>query len=176
MNIRSFENIAPHIGEKVFIDVSSVIIGQVTLGDDCSVWPLTAIRGDVNPIKIGARTNIQDGTVCHVTSAHEGNGDGNPLIIGNDVTIGHRVVLHGCTLEDECLIGMNSVVLDKAIVKKHVLVGANSLVPPGKILESGYLYLGSPVKQIRALTIDEIAFFKQSAVHYVDLKHKYLEE
>ena len=175
MSIRNFQSHQPQLGKNVFIDETAVIIGQVQLGDDCSVWPLTAIRGDVNHITIGHRTNVQDGTVCHVTSPSKSDPQGNPLIIGNDVTIGHRVVLHGCTIEDECLIGMNSVVLDQAVVKKQVLVGANSLVPPGKVLESGYLYLGSPIKQIRKLTDDEITFFKHSAAHYVKLKNKYLE-
>jgi carbonic anhydrase/acetyltransferase-like protein (isoleucine patch superfamily) len=175
MNIRNFQVHKPQLGKQVFIDETAVVIGQVQLGDDCSIWPLTAIRGDVNYITIGQRTNIQDGTVFHVTSPFKDNPDGNPLIIGNDVTVGHRVVLHGCTIEDECLIGINSVILDQAVVKKHVLVGANSLVPSGKILESGYLYLGSPVKKVRKLTDDEIAFFKHSATHYVALKNKYLE-
>ena len=175
MNIRNFQAHQPRLAQNVFIDETAVIIGQVQLGDDCSIWPMTTIRGDVNYITIGQRTNIQDGSVFHVTSPSKSNPDGNPLIIGDDVTVGHRVVLHGCTIEDECLIGINSVVLDQAVVQKHVLVGANSLVPPGKILESGYLYLGSPVKQIRKLTDDEIAFFKHSAAHYVELKNKYLE-
>ena len=174
MNIRSFQEISPIIGQNVFIDSTAIVIGQVQLGDDCSVWPCTVIRGDENTITIGQRTNIQDGSVLHVNHANQLNPTGDPLIIGNDVTIGHRVVLHGCTIEDECLIGINSVILDKVIIKKHVLIGANSLVPSGKILESGYLYLGSPVKQIRALTDNEIAFFKYSAAHYVELKNKYL--
>jgi carbonic anhydrase/acetyltransferase-like protein (isoleucine patch superfamily) len=132
------------------------------------------VRGDVNQISIGARTNIQDGSVLHVNHAGEYNPQGNPLVIGHDVTIGHRVVLHGCTIEDECLIGINSVVMDGAIIREQVLVGANSLVPPGKELASGYLYVGSPVKQIRALTATEKAFFKYSAQHYVALKDNYL--
>ena len=176
MNIRNFQDHQPQLGKNVFIDATALVIGQVQLGDDCSVWPLTVIRGDENTITIGARSNIQDGSVLHVNHANELNLKGDALRIGNDVTIGHRVVLHGCTIEDECLIGINSVVLDQAVVKKHVLVGANSLVPPGKILESGYLYLGSPVKQIRKLTDDEIAFFKHSAAHYVELKNKYLDD
>jgi carbonic anhydrase/acetyltransferase-like protein (isoleucine patch superfamily) len=174
MKIRNFENYTPKIGKRVFIDETAVVIGQVTLGDDCSIWPLTVIRGDENTITIGNRTNIQDGAVLHVNHANPLNPKGDPLLIGNDVTIGHRVVLHGCTIEDECLIGINSVVLDRAVIQNNVLVGANSLVPIGKTLESGYLYLGSPVKQIRPLTDEEIKLLKYSAMHYVELKDKYL--
>jgi len=173
MNIRNFQEFSPQLGKHVFIDETAVVIGQVTLGDDCSIWPQTVIRGDENTITIGQRTNIQDGSVLHVNHANERNPTGDPLLIGNDVTVGHRVVLHGCTIEDECLIGINSVILDRALIKKNVLIGANSLVPSGKILESGYLYLGSPVKKIRQLTAEEIALLKYSALHYVELKNKY---
>jgi carbonic anhydrase/acetyltransferase-like protein (isoleucine patch superfamily) len=174
MNIRTFKNNTPTLGQRVMVDDSAVLIGNVTLGDDSSVWPATVIRGDVNNIHIGERTSIQDGTVLHVSHANNINPEGDALMIGDDVTVGHRVVLHGCTIGDECLIGINSVVLDKAVLQKHVLLGANSLVPPGKVLESGYLYLGSPVKQVRRLTEAELAYFKYSAEHYVTLKDEYL--
>ncbi len=172
MSIRKFGNILPLLKQHVYVDESAVVIGDVVLEEDVSVWPTAVIRGDVNKIRIGKRTNIQDGAVLHVSHANDANPNGDPLIIGNDVTIGHRVVLHGCTIDDECLIGINSVVLDKAHIKRHVLIGANSLVPPGKVLESGYLYLGSPVKQIRKLTEEELAYFTYSAEHYVKLKNR----
>lgn len=174
MNIREFNRIMPTLGERVFIDDTAVIIGEVIIGDDSSVFPTAVIRGDVNSIRIGERTNIQDGSVLHVSHRHPENPTGYPICIGDDVTVGHRVVLHGCTIENECLIGINSVVMDNVVVESHVIIGANSLVPPNKRLESGYLYLGSPVKQIRPLSEEEIRFLSYSAEHYVRLKDDYL--
>jgi carbonic anhydrase/acetyltransferase-like protein (isoleucine patch superfamily) len=130
------------------IDASSVVIGDVRMADDVSIWPLVAIRGDVNYVSI-ARTNIQDGSVLHVTHKSSYNPEGNPLIIGEDVTVGHKVMLHGCTIGNRVLVGMGSILLDGVIVEDDVMIGAGSLVPQNKRLESGYLYLGSPVKQIR---------------------------
>jgi carbonic anhydrase/acetyltransferase-like protein (isoleucine patch superfamily) len=149
------------------------------LGENVSVWPGAVIRGDINFICIGAGSNIQDCAVLHVN--HKSSQDtsldttGAPLVIGDNVTIGHGVILHGCMIEDECLIGMGSVVMDKALVQKHVLVAAGSLVPEGKVLESGFLYMGSPVKKIRQLTPDEIKFFMVSANGYIKLKDEYLK-
>lgn len=174
MNIRPYNDITPQLGKRVYVDPSAVVIGQVTLADDCAVWPTAVIRGDVNAITIGARSNVQDGSVLHVNHAGKYNPGGDSMIIGEDVTIGHRVVLHGCSIADQCLIGINSVVMDKAVVQSQVLIGANSLVPPGKELASGYLYVGTPVKQVRPLTQDELEFFKYSAEHYVKLKNQYL--
>lgn len=174
MKIREFDGHLPALGKRVFVDASAVVIGQVSLADDVAIWPTVVVRGDVNRIEIGARSNIQDGSVLHVNHKSSFNPEGDPLVIGEDVTVGHRVVLHGCTIEDECLIGINSVVMDRAIVHKNVLIGANSLVPPGKELQSGFLYVGSPVKQMRRLTEDELNFFKYSAEHYVRLKDQYL--
>lgn len=174
MNIRPFDGHKPTLGKRVYIDESAVVIGQVRLGDDAAVWPTAVVRGDVNHITIGARSNIQDGAVLHVNHAAEFNPEGDPLVIGADVTVGHRVVLHGCTIENECLIGINTVVMDKAVVRSQVLIGANSLVPPGKELASGFLYVGSPVKQTRPLTEAELRYFKYSAEHYVKLKDQYL--
>lgn len=172
MSIRRYKEFTPEIKKTAWVDPSAVVIGQCQLGEDVGIWPNATLRGDVNAIKIGARSNIQDGTVCHTTHDSPMT-KGSQCIVGTDVTIGHNVVLHGCVIEDECLIGMGSVVLDNAVVQKHVLVGANSLVPAGKVLESGYLYVGSPVKQLRALTDDEKAFFKYSAKHYVKLKNDF---
>ena len=175
LSLQSFQGHAPQLANGVFVHAAATIIGHVNLGDNVSVWPGAVIRGDINFIRIGAGSNIQDGAVLHVNHATSQDKLGSPLIIGEHVTIGHNVILHGCTIEDECLIGMGSIVMDKAIVHKNVLVAAGSLVPEGKILASGYLYMGSPVKQIRALTIEEIAFFLVSANNYIQLKNQYLQ-
>ncbi|MFZ5594153.1 MAG: gamma carbonic anhydrase family protein [Pseudomonadota bacterium] len=173
MTIRTFQNISPSIAGGVFIDDTALVVGDVTIGEDASLWPMAVARGDVHRIVIGARTNIQDGSVLHVTQANRFTPGGHPTIIGSDVTVGHRVILHGCTVEDHVLIGMGSVVLDGAIIRSRVLLGAGSLVPPGKELESGYLWLGSPVKKVRPLTEDERAYFEYSAAHYVALKNRH---
>lgn len=172
MTLRSYCNISPKLEDGAWVDDSAVVIGKCELGQDVSIWPNATLRGDVNDIKIGDRSNIQDGVVVHTTHQSDIT-KGSKCIVGKDVTVGHNAVLHGCIIEDECLIGMGAVVLDNAVVKKHVLVGANSLVPPGKVLESGYLYVGSPVKQARPLTDEEKAFFKYSADHYVKLKNSF---
>jgi len=174
MLIRPFKNHLPRVAARVYIDVAAVVIGDVTLGADSSVWPCAVIRGDVNSISIGERTNIQDGSVLHVTHKTASNSNGFPLIIGDDVTVGHSVILHGCTIAASSLIGMGSKILDGAIVHSHVVVGAGSLVPPGVELESGYLWLGAPVRKKRALTDEEMQFFAYSARHYVQLKDSYL--
>lgn len=174
--IRSYKGIIPQLGERVYIDNSAVIVGDITLGEDSSIWPLVAARGDVNQIKIGARSNIQDGSVLHVTHKNAENPNGYPLFIGDDVTVGHKVMLHGCTIGDRVLVGMGAIVLDGVIVESDVMIGAGSLVPPGKILQSGYLYVGSPVKQARELTDKEKAFLVKSAQNYVQNKNDYINE
>ncbi len=176
MTIRSYKGITPTYDNSVYIDESSVLVGDISLGKDSSVWPLVAARGDVNCIRIGERTNIQDGSVLHLTRASKSNPDGYPLIIGNDVTVGHKVMLHGCQLGNRILVGMGAIVMDNAIVEDDVIIGGGSLVPPNKRLESGYLYVGSPVKQARPLTEQERAFLKISADNYVQLKDEYLVE
>lgn len=175
-SLRSLHAWTPVLGRAVFVDPTAAVIGQVFLGDDASIWPQVSIRGDLLPIHIGARTNIQDGSVLHTTQKSAYNPEGYPLEIGEDVTVGHAVVLHGCTLKRLCLIGMGSIVLDGAVVEEEVLVGAGSLVPPHKVLESGFLWLGSPVKRIRPLTADERQFLRFSAQKYVDNKNLYLED
>jgi carbonic anhydrase/acetyltransferase-like protein (isoleucine patch superfamily) len=169
--IETFQGIAPQIGREVYIADSAAVIGDVVLGDNASIWPMTVIRGDVNHIRIGAETNIQDGSVLHVTQKTPGNSDGHPLIIGNGVTVGHRVVLHGCTIGDLCLIGIGAIVMDGAVLEDQVMIGAGALVPPGKRLESGYLYVGSPARQARPLKDAERAFFEVSKNGYVRLKN-----
>ncbi len=172
MSIRSYLGVMPTLSESAWVDQSAVVIGKCVLAEDVSIWPNVTLRGDVNNITVGARSNIQDGAVLHTT--HDSDlTKGSQCIVGQEVTVGHNVVLHGCTIEDECLIGMGAVVLDHAVVQRHVLVGANSLVPSGKVLESGFVYLGSPVKKVRPLTDKERAFFSYSAAHYVKLKNEY---
>lgn len=176
MTIRSYKGITPRFNQSVYIDESAVLVGDITLGEDSSVWPLVAARGDVNYIRIGERTNVQDGSVLHLTRASKSNPDGYPLIIGDDVTVGHKVMLHGCCLGNRILVGMGAIVMDNAIVEDDVIIGGGSLVPPNKRLESGFLYVGSPVKQARPLTEQELSFLKISATNYVELKDEYLAE
>lgn len=175
MSIRKYKGIYPTMTESSWVDESAVVIGKCQLGEDVGIWPNATLRGDVNDIIVGDRSNIQDGAVLHTTHESEVS-KGSKCIVGKDVTVGHNAVLHGCLIEDECLVGMGATVLDNAVVQKHVLIGANSLVPPGKVLESGYLYVGSPVKKARALTEEEKGFFKYSAAHYVKLKNDFQVE
>lgn len=174
--VRSYLHHSPQIGLRVMIDPSSVVIGNVELSDDVSIWPLVAIRGDVNAVKIGARSNIQDGSVLHVTHQSDYNPAGYPLLIGEDVTIGHKAMLHGCHIGNRVLVGMGSILLDGAVIEDDVMIGAGSLVAPGKRLESGYLYVGSPVRKVRALTPEEIEGLRYSANNYVRWKDEYLSE
>lgn len=174
--LRPFQKIFPKIGLRVMADPSSVVIGDVRLEDDVSIWPLVVIRADVNYIAIGARTNIQDGSVLHVTHKSSYNPDGNPLIVGEDVTVGHKAMLHGCTIGNRVLVGMGSILLDGVVVEDDVMIGAGSLVPQNKRLESGYLYLGSPVKKIRPLKDVEFEGLKYSANNYVRWKDEYLAQ
>lgn len=174
--LRPYKNHFPQQGDRVMIDNSSVVVGEVQLDDDVSIWPLVAIRGDVNKVVIGKRSNIQDGSVLHVTHQSSSNPEGYPLIVGEDVTVGHKAMLHGCTIGNRVLVGMGSILLDGVIVEDDVMIGAGSLVPPGKRLESGYLYLGSPVKQVRPLSEAEIAGLLYSSNNYVGWKNEYLSQ
>ena len=176
MNIRSHNHLHPKIAPGVFVDSTAVVIGDVEIGEDSSVWPLTVIRGDINKIRIGQRSNVQDGSVLHVTHAGPYNPDGFPLIIGNEVTIGHKVMLHGCTIGNRILIGMGAVVMDGATVEDEVVIAAGSLVPPGKTLKSGHMYMGRPARQVRPLTDKEKDYFKYTAQRYADLAAVYLSE
>jgi carbonic anhydrase/acetyltransferase-like protein (isoleucine patch superfamily) len=172
--LRALDGTTPTIGERVYIDESAVIVGDVTIGDDSSIWPFVAARGDVNAIRIGARTNIQDACVLHVTHDGPYTSGGIPLVIGDDVTVGHKVLLHACTIGNRCLVGMGAVVMDGVVVEDEVFIAAGTLVPPGKRLASGFLYRGSPAQQARALTPDELEMLQYSAQHYMRLKDRYL--
>jgi len=174
MNIRPFENHHPKIGKQVFIDPTALVIGQVEIADDSSVWPMATVRGDVHSVTIGARTSIQDGCVLHVTHAGPYDPEGHSLTIGDDVTIGHKAIIHGCTIKDRCLIGMGAVIMDNSVIHSGVILGANSLVPPNRELESGFLWVGSPAKKIRPLTEKEITYLEYSANNYVKLKDRHL--
>ena len=171
--IRSFRDTTPSIGANTYIDESAVVIGDVVIGANCSVWPLTVIRADINKIRIGDDTNIQDGSVLHVTHSGQYSPEGAELHIGNQVTIGHKTLLHGCRIGNQCLIGMGSIITDNVVVEDRVIIGSGSLVPPGKILESGYLYFGNPAIQKRALTETEIEYLSYVADHYILLKQHY---
>lgn len=174
MNIRPYRNQLPRLGARVYVDQAAVLIGNVELGDDASLWPYTVVRGDVNFICIGARTNIQDGAVLHVTHDSPYTPGGFPLMIGADVTVGHGAVLHACTVEDACLIGMHATVLDGSVVRKHAMVGAGAVVTPGKVLGEGELWMGNPARCVRKLDATQIEALYYSAKHYVKLKDEYL--
>ncbi len=161
-------------GRRVYVDPMAVVIGQVTLGDDVSLWPGTVVRGDVNEIHIGQRSNIQDGSVLHVTHDGPYSPGGLPLLIGDDVTVGHQVTLHACEIGNRCLIGMTSCIMDGAVLEDDVLLAAGSLVAPGYRLSAGSLYRGRPAKRVRDLEQDEFEMLRYSAAHYVRLKNRYL--
>ncbi|MCD9098236.1 gamma carbonic anhydrase family protein [Luteimonas fraxinea] len=175
MDLRPYRNTAPRLGARVYVDPAATVIGDVVLGDDVSVWPATVIRGDVNHVHIGARTSVQDGTVIHVSHAgpHAKRG-GFPTLIGSDVTIGHKAVIHACTIEDAALIGMGALVLDGAVVKKHAFVAAGAVVSPGKVVGEGELWVGNPARCVRKLDDAQIEGLYYSAAHYVRLKDEYL--
>ena len=174
MKLRTYRDRSPRLGARVYIDPAAVLIGDVELGDDASLWPCVVARGDVNFIRIGARTNIQDGAVLHVTHDGPYTPGGFPLTIGADVTVGHAAVLHACTIEDACLIGMHATVLDGAHVGKNAMIGAGALVAPGKVVGAGELWIGNPARCVRKLDARQIEQLYYSAQHYVRLKDEYL--
>jgi carbonic anhydrase/acetyltransferase-like protein (isoleucine patch superfamily) len=165
----------PMIGERIFLHPSCQVTGDVRIGDDSSVWCNTVLRGDVNRIVIGRGTNVQDLTVGHVSHKTPEKPEGSPLSVGDHVTVGHAVILHGCTIGNECLIGMGSIIMDDVVIPDRVMIGAGSLIPPGKVLQSGMLYVGRPAKALRALTAEEIAHLRHSAEHYIALKDNHLK-
>lgn len=174
MAIRIFKGCQPRLGCNVYVDDSAVLIGNVIVGDDVSIWPMSVARGDVAEIQIGSRTNVQDGCMIHGTHKGRYTPECFPVSIGQGVTVGHHAVIHGCVIGDYSLVGTASVVMDGVVVEDRVMIGAGSLVPPGKRLETGFLYIGSPVRRLRALTSDEQDRLEYSADHYVSLKDQYL--
>lgn len=173
MSIQTFEDHSPRIDPSAWVHDSAVVIGRVHLAEDVSIWPQVVIRGDVHEIRIGAGTNVQDGAVLHVTHAGPWTGEGHPLEIGAQVTVGHRAILHACRVGDRCVIGMAATVMDGAIIEPDTLLGAGALVPPGKVLEGGHLWVGAPAKKLRPLTERELQWLEYSAQHYVRLKGRY---
>ncbi|MEX1828392.1 gamma carbonic anhydrase family protein [Luteibacter sp. CQ10] len=174
MPLRSFKGILPRLGARVYVDPASTVIGDVELADDVSVWPGAVARGDVHHIRIGARSNLQDGAIIHVTHDGPYTPGGFPTLIGEDVTIGHGAVIHACTIEDACLIGMHATVLDGAVVRKHAFVAAGALVPPGKVVGERELWVGNPAKMVRLLSDRQVEQLYYSAANYVRLKDHYL--
>jgi len=173
MATRSFEGRMPSLGKGAYVDETALVIGDVVIGDDASVWPGAVVRGDIHFIRIGARTNIQDGSVLHVTHDSPFSRGGHPLVVGDRVTVGHGVILHGCIVGDLCLVGMGSVVMDGVQVGAGTILGAGSLVPPGKTLEGGYLWVGRPARRVRPLADAERSYLAYAAEHYVRLKDRY---
>lgn len=171
--IRRFEDHTPQIDPEAWLDPTSLVIGDVHIGPRSSIWPGVVVRGDINRIRIGVETNVQDGCVLH--NSHDGPfmPGGAALILGDRITVGHRAVLHGCEIGSGSLIGMGAIVMDRAVVEPGVMLGAGSLVPPGKVLQSGYLYTGSPARQARPLTDQEKAYFDYSAAYYVALAKRH---
>ncbi|MCJ7558830.1 MAG: gamma carbonic anhydrase family protein [Gammaproteobacteria bacterium] len=172
--IRPYRDQAPRFGHRVYVDPLSALIGDVTIGDDCSFWPGASVRGDVHEIVIGQRSNIQDNAVLHVTHDGPFSPGGRGLYVGDDVTVGHQVTLHACSVGHRCLIGIGAIVLDGAIIEDEVLLAAGSLVSPGKRLLSRHLYRGAPARPVRELTEQEIQRLLYSAGHYVNIKNNYL--
>jgi len=172
--IMKYKDLTPKIGKNSWIAASADVIGDVTMGEDCSIWFGTVIRGDVHKIIIGDRTSVQDLSMVHVTHYKlEDKSDGNPTIIGDDVTIGHKVMLHGCTIENACLIGMSTTILDGAVIGEESIVGAGSLVTKNKIFPPRSLIVGSPAKVVRSLSEKEINELYASASRYVEFKNSY---
>jgi carbonic anhydrase/acetyltransferase-like protein (isoleucine patch superfamily) len=173
MAIRDFQGTTPRIHASAYVDPAAVVIGDVTVGEHTSIWPMAVVRGDVNSVVIGAYTNVQDGSVIHCTHDGPYTPGGYPTRIGDRVTIGHNAVVHACTVGEYCLVGMSATIMDGAVLEPRVMLGAGSLVPPGKVLEGGCLWVGVPAKRVRALTERELESLNYSAEHYVRLKNKY---
>jgi carbonic anhydrase/acetyltransferase-like protein (isoleucine patch superfamily) len=168
--IRTFQGIKPTIPKSCFIEETAVVIGDVVMGEECSAWFHAVIRGDVNYIRIGLRTNIQDLSMLHVTH------DTAPLVIGDEVTIGHHVVLHGCTIKDRVLIGMGAIIMDDAVIGEDSIVGAGALVTEGTVVPPKSLILGAPAKVKRPVTDKELAWIRESAQNYVDYARQYMTD
>jgi carbonic anhydrase/acetyltransferase-like protein (isoleucine patch superfamily) len=173
--IRPYRQFRPQIARSAYVDPQACVIGRVTMAADASIWPFAVARGDVHEISIGARSNIQDGSVLHVTHDGRYSPGGRALVVGDDVTVGHGVILHACTIGDGCLIGMGSSVLDDVEIGHHAMIGAGSLIPPGKRVQPGALWLGNPAKFVRYLNDEEIEKLLYSAAHYVRIKNDYLD-
>jgi len=175
-HIRSFEGKTPTLAPDAWVDETALVIGDVTLGPRVSVWPFCVLRGDVNRIEIGTETNIQDGCILHVSHDSRFHPGGAGLRIGPRVTVGHQAVLHGCEIGELCLVGIGARVLDRAVLGPRTMLGAGALVPPGRRLEGGYLWVGSPARRARPLSEDELAYLEYSAEHYRRLTARHLAQ
>lgn len=173
LNVRAFEGKTPVIAESALIDSTAVVVGDVEIGAESSVWPMSVVRGDIHRIRIGARTNIQDGSVLHVSHDSRFVPGGYPLVIGDEVTVGHKVILHGCEIGNRCLIGMGAIVMDGAVLEPNIILGAGSLVTGGTRLDGGYLWVGSPARRVRPLKEQELEYLEYSAGHYVKLARRH---
>lgn len=175
--LMSFEGNSPVLGKDVFIAPSADVIGEVHMGEDSAIWFGCVIRGDIHYIHIGKRSNVQDLSMIHVTHyKKDDKSDGNPTIIGDDVTIGHKVMLHGCEIKNACLIGMSATILDGAVIGEESIVGANSLITKNKKFPPRSLIMGNPAKVVRELSEEEIEILYKSAKNYVEFKDRYLKE
>lgn len=173
-NIRPWKGILPKIGARVYVDPMAVVIGQVTIGDDASIWPCAVVRGDVHWISVGARTSVQDGAVLHVTHDGPYTPGGLPLVIGEDCVLGHQVMLHACTIGNRCLIGMGAIVMDGALIEDETMVAGGAVVTPRTRCESRSLWAGNPARRLRALTDREIEQLSYNPQSYVRVKDEYL--
>lgn len=169
-DIRAYRGVAPQIAASAYVDPAAVVIGDVVLGEDSSLWPCTVARGDVNYIRIGTRSNVQDGSVLHVMRGEW------PLIIGDEVTVGHSVTLHGCTIESRCLIGMGAIILNGAVIGTGTIIAAGTLITERTVIPPGSLVMGSPGKVKRALGESDLASIARYAERYVEYKNIYREE
>ncbi|KAA6182697.1 gamma carbonic anhydrase family protein [Thiohalocapsa marina] len=172
-NVRSYQGLDPRIAPSAYVDETAVVIGDVHIGPQASIWPMAVVRGDIHRIRIGAGTNVQDGSVLHVSHDSRFLPGGAPTILHDRVTVGHQAMLHGCEIHDLCLIGIGARVLDRAVLKPRVMLAAGAVVPPGKVLEGGYLYVGAPAKRTRMLTDLELEYLGYAAAHYMELALKH---
>ena len=168
-NVRSYQGLEPDIALDAYVDESAVVIGNVQVGAQASIWPMAVVRGDIHRIHIGAGSNVQDGSVLHVSHDSRFLPGGAPTIIHERVTVGHQAMLHGCEIHNLCLVGIGARVLDRAVLKSRVMLAAGAVVPPGKVLEGGYLYVGAPAKRSRILTDLELEYLDYAARHYMEL-------
>ena len=172
MVCRNYQSHTPDVHETAFVDDTAVLIGNVTVARDASLWPLSVARGDVGAIRIGARTNVQDGVILHTTPRSRFS-PAYDLEIGDEVTVGHGAILHACTVGNLCLVGMNATVLDGAVLEPYAMIAANALVAPGKRVTGKFLWAGVPAQKMRPLKDQELEFLAYSAQHYVELKNQY---
>ena len=179
MALRKFQQFSPQVHPTAYVDEQSCVIGNVTIDENSSIWPMVVIRGDVNKVRIGKNTNIQDGSILHVTHISENelafDKGGAPLIIGNNVTVGHGVILHGCEIGDFSLIGMGATIMDHCVIEPHSIIAAGAVLPGGKTVKTGELWVGNPAKKVKDLTEKQKQQLQYSAEHYVLLKDKYLK-